>query len=252
MLRRWFAFALVLGSCALAVAGEVKVGDPVFVPFWVEAKVDNKPVEDFRSSGDQFETVQQINGQWLWLGKAWVDRKDVYDRSQLKIERVWSTLIPSGDRDEGFALVGYKVTSALGKFTQSSYTENMVYGCTTKTGSVPADFFQMRERSRTAGIECNLHRSKFADGATGTANYQAHAYEMLSPGSQPLDAWFRNGDGWKIFIVFPVKRDGDTTYVVATPAKVDVDEKTNYATVYAGSLQTALENPEQTRPLKFE
>ena len=54
------------------------IGKYIFIKYDVKARVDDKLVD----SGGRFSTVTKVDGDWLWVDKEWVQKKDVLTEEQ--------------------------------------------------------------------------------------------------------------------------------------------------------------------------
>ena len=80
MFRLAILLITVLPSLAVAQERDPWLGKRVFTKEGAIAKVGNEIID--RSKFLFPSTVGDVNGDWLWLGRAWVQKKDVMETQQ--------------------------------------------------------------------------------------------------------------------------------------------------------------------------
>jgi tetratricopeptide (TPR) repeat protein len=84
MFRLSAAVCWLLALSSLAGAADPSLGQKVFWKPWAQAKVGNAVVPIDMLSFPA--TVEAVNGDWLWLGRAWVKKQDVLTADQALTE----------------------------------------------------------------------------------------------------------------------------------------------------------------------
>lgn len=77
----WLILLLILPTHAFAQAGESWIGRRVFVKDGAVAKA-NEQATNWKKLLEFPSTVEDENGDWLWLGRAWIRKGDVMDLQQ--------------------------------------------------------------------------------------------------------------------------------------------------------------------------
>ena len=80
MFRLAILLITVLSSFSFAQERDPWIGKRVFIKEGAVAKVGNETID--RSKLSSPSTVGDVNGDWLWLGRAWVQKKDVMEAQE--------------------------------------------------------------------------------------------------------------------------------------------------------------------------